>query len=641
MANNYQDLAIRRQVILERIKSGQFSDIQAAFRQLEKLVREAFAGLEDEFESLSRTRLEKFINQIRDDQIRIFSNAMDAFATNLSKIGQLAAAQESDDLERFIDLRGTKLNGLTKIDLQRNVLKRPLSVNGDLLSSWTKNFTAQETKRVGDVIRLAWSQGETNAQAVRRVIGTKANGYKDGILAISRRNASTVVRTAIQHVASSARMEIWKANPTIVRGYEWLSTLDRKTSRQCKFLDGQKFEMEKGPVPPIHPNCRSTTLPLTNPKYDFLDEGATRSGEFGPVSAKDGYYDWLKRQDRSVVVDALGEKRAKLFLDGGLTPERFRQLQFDRNFEPLTLDEIKAKEPKAWERAFGRDKSQKTTKKLDIQTPQEKRRRVSILGDEILEKENALEKLKKEREGTNDPDRFRELRKSIKKADDELFDARIKAKKDAHKILGIPESEIGSKESMVDRNGIDQEVKDVKIKKPSFQYHGQDFRTPVEKMESALNWISRMVTQKNRPKNVGVRLLWEDENRAYYNHNLRAIFVDEHTSEGTFIHEFIHNIEFENPEISNKTKAFLLKRSGGKQAEKLRDLTGNTSYGADEIAFEDEWVKRGGSVYTGKLYPDEATEVLTMGVQRIFENPIQFAKDDPEFFEFVLSTLQN
>jgi len=353
MASNYLDLAIKRQVLLERVKSGQFRDFNKAFKEIERLVRLAFAELDDEFETLSRRKLEKFIRDLKEDQIKVFSSYMDEFTIGLSGIAQLTQEQELEALEKFINLQGTKLGKFTKIDLQRAILKRPLSVNGDLLSSWHKSFTQTESKRVSDVIRLAWSQGETNQQAVRHIIGTKANGYKDGILNTSRRNASTIVRTSVQHVASSARMEIWQKNKKVVRGYEWLSTLDRKTSSQCKSLDGQKFEFGKGPIPPIHPNCRSTTVPVTDPKYDFLDEGATRSAEFGPVSAKDNYYDWLKKQDRQTAIDALGERRAKLFLNGGMSPTRFRDLQFDRNFEPLTLDEMKAKEPNAFKKAFG------------------------------------------------------------------------------------------------------------------------------------------------------------------------------------------------------------------------------------------------------------------------------------------------
>ncbi|MFP3663054.1 hypothetical protein SB768_31970, partial [Burkholderia sp. SIMBA_043] len=47
----------------------------------------------------------------------------------------------------------------------------------------------------------------------------------------------------------------------------------------------------------------------------------------------------------------LGPVRGKLFRDGGLTAERFAALQLDKNFKPLTLDQLKELEPLAFERA--------------------------------------------------------------------------------------------------------------------------------------------------------------------------------------------------------------------------------------------------------------------------------------------------
>jgi len=350
MADNYQDLAIRRQVLLERVKSGQYREFKKALKEIEKLIRVGILSL-DELETTSRYKVEKLIRTLKADQIAVFQGAMETYALNLSTIAWVSMNQELLDLQNTIDLGNTKLKKFKKVDLYRKVLKRPLSVNGGLLDAFLKDFTDKEVKRINDTVRLAWSQGKTNAEAVRAIIGTKSGGYLDGILQTTRRNAETIVRTSVQHVASSARMEIWQNNPDVVRRYKWLSTLDRVTSNKCKSLDGLEFEFGKGPVPPIHPNCRSTTVPVTNPKYDFLDEGATRSAEFGPVDAKLDYYDWLKKQKPDVIEEALGKKRAKLFTDGGMSAEKFRKLQFDKNFDPLTLDEMKSIVPAAFKKA--------------------------------------------------------------------------------------------------------------------------------------------------------------------------------------------------------------------------------------------------------------------------------------------------
>jgi SPP1 gp7 family putative phage head morphogenesis protein len=207
---------------------------------------------------------------------------------------------------------------------------------------------------VGNTVRNGWAQGKTLSQMVREVIGTKAGGYKDGILETSRRAASTVIHTATQHVANAARQSVWEANGDIVEKYQWVSTLDRRTTQQCKSLDGRQFEPGKGPMPPIHPNCRSTTIAVLGKEWDWLDEGGTRASS-GPnpgyVPAGESYYDWLKKQPEGFQKVALGPTRAKLFADGGLTPDRFAELNLGRDFEPLTLSEMRLIEPEAFKRA--------------------------------------------------------------------------------------------------------------------------------------------------------------------------------------------------------------------------------------------------------------------------------------------------
>lgn len=350
-APSYIDLATRRQVMLERLKSGQVRDYAKVIKDIEKLVRLTLAGLEEEIGGLSRTKLNKLLSGLRMDQAAVYAAGNKALAASLGDISTLYASQEIMDLEATVDLRGTKLNSLTKKQVFAEVIKRPLTTDGQLLEPWIKDFSDKEIKRVNDVIRAGHSQGKTNAQLVQQIIGTKAQNYKNGVLQTTRRDASTVVRTSVQHAASAARQETWEANRDIVDKYEFLATLDRVTSTQCRALDGQTFEFGKGPIPPIHPNCRSTTIPVLNKKYSFLSNGRTRSGEGGPVSADQSYYDWLDKQTEKAQVEVLGPTRAKLFQDGGMTPERFRQLQFDKNFEPLTLDEMRVIEPEAFKKA--------------------------------------------------------------------------------------------------------------------------------------------------------------------------------------------------------------------------------------------------------------------------------------------------
>jgi hypothetical protein len=94
----------------------------------------------------------------------------------------------------------------------------------------------------------------------------------------------------------------------------------------------------------------------------------------------------------------------------------------------------------------------------------------------------------------------------------------------------------------------------------------------------------------------------------------------------------------QNKSVLQASMDFLKKRAEGQKAQSLKRLTGG-NYSRDEKAYKDKWEELGGRVYTGKVYPD-ATEILTMGIERLDRNPAEFYQSDPEFFEFVIKTLQ-
>ncbi|EAP2989430.1 phage head morphogenesis protein, partial [Salmonella enterica] len=159
-----------------------------------------------------------------------------------------------------------------------------------------------------------------------------------------QRNAATVIRTALNHVSTQARETTYKKNSDIVEKYEWVSTLDSRTSTICRSRDGQKYEIGKGPLPPAHPNCRSTTAPVISSDFDFLDAGAKRAARGAEggiqVDASTTYYDFLKQQPAWFQDEALGSVRGKIFRNSGISPEEFRVISVDGFGRPLTLQQM-------------------------------------------------------------------------------------------------------------------------------------------------------------------------------------------------------------------------------------------------------------------------------------------------------------
>lgn len=349
MSESYEDEVIKRQAMLERLKSGQVKDFQSEIKKVEQSIRRAIGATGGDLSGLSRNKLELLLADLRKEQKAILGEGMDRFTSEAEKISKLYAAYEVTDLITFSTIAGTQLEKFGGKILFAKVLKRPLTTRGLLLEPWIKRFTESAVEEVSGVMRNGYNLGQTNQQLTKKLVGVSGANFRGSTMAKLRRDASTVVRTSVQHVASSARQDVWEANSDKIDKYQFLATLDGSTSKICRSLDLKEFEIGKGPIPPLHPNCRSTTLPVLKGGAKFLAQGQTRSSSKGPVDGEMSYYEWLKGQPGKVQKQVLGRDRATLFQT--MNAERFGKLQYDKTWTPLTLKQMRELEPTAFERA--------------------------------------------------------------------------------------------------------------------------------------------------------------------------------------------------------------------------------------------------------------------------------------------------
>ena len=77
--------------------------------------------------------------------------------------------------------------------------------------------------------------------------------------------AERLVRTETNYAMNQAHLKGYK-DSGVVEKYEFLAAHDKRTSKLCRDLDGKMFELSKAVVgenyPPMHPNCRSTVVPV-------------------------------------------------------------------------------------------------------------------------------------------------------------------------------------------------------------------------------------------------------------------------------------------------------------------------------------------------------------------------------------------
>jgi SPP1 gp7 family putative phage head morphogenesis protein len=230
------------------------------------------------------------------------------------------------------------------------VLSRPFQ--GSLLHEWVAGLEAGRRRRLREAVRIGYTEGETVQQLVRRVRGTAAAGYRDGVLAISRRSAEVVVRTAVAHTATASREVLYEENSDLIKGVEWCSTLDLRTTPVCRARDGKVYPPGSGPRPPAHLQCRSTTVPVVRSWRELgVDTSeappGTRASMNGQVAADLTYGEWLRGQSAVAQDEVLGPTKGQLFRAGGLTMDRF----VDGTGRAYTLTELRTRERAAWRAA--------------------------------------------------------------------------------------------------------------------------------------------------------------------------------------------------------------------------------------------------------------------------------------------------
>lgn len=234
---------------------------------------------------------------------------------------------------------------------------------GRLLREWAASQDALSMQRIRDTVRTGYVEQATISDIVQRVRGTRAKGFEDGILAIDRRQAEVIVRTAVSHTAGFARDEFLSENEDLVKEVQWVSTLDAKTSEPCILRDGKRYGNEDhAPIGHTYPwgagpgrfhwCCRSTSTPIVKSFRELgldLDEFSveTRASMDGQVAADLSYGEWLAKQSAERQDDVLGATRGALFRRGGLDIAKFAN---DKG-RWLSLDELAAKDAAAFAKA--------------------------------------------------------------------------------------------------------------------------------------------------------------------------------------------------------------------------------------------------------------------------------------------------
>lgn len=342
-------------------------------------------------------RVRAILTEIRETRRKLMGTFRKRVRKTSLELGKIEADFELKTIKTSLFPVEVQFGGINLQQIRSAVLTKPFEAtpgSSRTLSQWFDSLARADQGRLTEAVQLGVAQGETVDQMVARVAGTRARGFTDGVLAISRRNAETVVRTAVNHVSNAARETIWEGNADIIEALRWSATLDGRTSPICRARDGKLAPPPGGSLPPrtpaaaqlrpagarppAHAGCRSIMAAImsgqgvagSRPFVVDTRTGKAREVDFRAIAKRDGievatarqrwadrvvgrtpadttYDQFLGRQSAAFQDEVLGKTKGALFRRGGLKLDKY----VDRTGNELTLAQLAKQQPGAFEAA--------------------------------------------------------------------------------------------------------------------------------------------------------------------------------------------------------------------------------------------------------------------------------------------------
>lgn len=346
------DRAIRRQVLLEQVKAGSFLEFKGMLKKLEELVRGKLGG--NDITKWARRQLDTELTLLEGALSEVSKDVKSVWLSQVTELVDLEADYELDTLAGLKEMMQVEFAAPSGMQVLAAVMAEPMQatgVKGLLLTGFFDTWDVAMKRNLIGAVRIGYAQGLPTEKIVSSIF--KSGGAYD----LTRKQLKAVVHTSLQTAANVARNQIWEANDDIIVGVRIIATLDGKTSEICRSLDQKVFPLREGPRPPFHVLCRTSTIAELNKKYKDLQQGRDRmarnsvTGKSELVDGTISYYEWLKKQSVDFQDSVIGPSRGALLRNGGIDANKFGKLQLNKEFLPITLAEMKIRNPKAFKKA--------------------------------------------------------------------------------------------------------------------------------------------------------------------------------------------------------------------------------------------------------------------------------------------------
>ena len=202
------------------------------------------------------SRLEEMLYQVDKHINNLAINQENAVKLTLENTVKDTYYTDIYNMHQFVGV-GTSF-ALVDDKLIKNILATPFFGSNYSERIWRNRTKLQWV--IKDNITNMVTQGKPSREVAKEISNVMGNSYENAIRLVNSEHA---------HVMAQSTKASYKELG--VDEYEYLSTLDKRTSVVCQGLDGKVFKVSDAMAginyPPMHANCRSTTIPKISENY--------------------------------------------------------------------------------------------------------------------------------------------------------------------------------------------------------------------------------------------------------------------------------------------------------------------------------------------------------------------------------------
>jgi len=357
------DKILRHEVYVQRLASGGLKD--SVYPSLDATLAAIKAILSEHGVVPNITELNRITKAITEE-----INSQKGWATLTTALGSLAVYEAGFQATALGEAFAHKMNVPKDSSIVRYVTKAIMSlesgkrVDAGTWANFVKANVNSQTSIINQIVINAYSKGEA--------LNTITNQIQTAFTGIIKPQAESLARTGYAHYTAQANEAMIQDNADILSDYYYVTVFDNRTSQICIAIErfnapSMRYKVgdKSAPQVPLHFNCRTRRIATpegwvptgdkssvgsrAGGKKDFEKRKERRDGKVVKyqgkndkafkgevISARARRDKWLRSQSVWFVQDALGKKRADLFLNEGYSLNSFS----DMTGRPLTIDQV-------------------------------------------------------------------------------------------------------------------------------------------------------------------------------------------------------------------------------------------------------------------------------------------------------------